>query len=298
MHILFIDTNAAICHQWIKQLEVLKQSTLLKRMPRITIHNLLIHDLLLGLDHVPNETKNGIDSTYVVTPSNSLLYMGGGFDQSLLQLLLIGTGSSDYKRLEKLIQNQALNRYKGYVAPNTIHPVSLLKTAGITQLLTNSLALANWNITELIQIPSMVVPSKIEQLETVFDFMWGLLNHLSMTFTTATSQLDDHSNVVIPGIGTGYGQLDTSDVAKVMMYAVGIFHLELDHLGENQQHLARLILILFLLRKNYRLLENEYDLLELESLMTDKGRYYDFDSSTATGVPDWESLLLFVRTEV
>lgn len=295
MHILFIDTNAAMCHQWIKQLEVLKLcsvSHLLRHMPQVSIHNCLIHDLLLGIDNVSAATRKGIDSTYVVTPSNSLLYMGGGFDRSLLQLLLIGTGHSDYKVLEKLIQRQALVHHNGYVAPNTVHPVSLRNNRDITHLLTNSMAVANWNVTELVQIPSMVVPSKIDQLETVFDFMWRLVTHLMMT---VSSSQQEHLNVVIPGIGTGYGNLDSANVARIMMYAVAIFYMDLDHLGHNQ-HLTRLLLVLFLLRKNYQLFENEYDLLELEALMSDKGKYYDFGSDSSD-VLDWEDLLLFVKTE-
>ena len=60
-----------------------------------------------------NNTGN-TSKTSIVTPANSLNYMGGGFDLHLLNAILLGTNHT-FKQLENIIQNHQLQKFQGYL---------------------------------------------------------------------------------------------------------------------------------------------------------------------------------------
>lgn len=191
-------------------------------------------------------------TTAIVSPANSLSYMGGGFDRAVLDTL---TGeNTHYKILEAAIQQKALARHNGYIVPATVHKIDLAHAYRTANIDYHTTVAWRKRITTLIQVPTMVVPEQISK-ETVFDCMWNVLVECGQTANT----------VVLPAIGAGYGGVDPYVVGQVMAGAVGLFHMEM-------APLARSAAILLFTGRDYRRFGLPSDISELEKYMTEEGR--------------------------
>lgn len=240
-------------------------------------------------DFVSSHSLSGTTST--VSPGNSLSYMGGGFDKYLLQSMLLGTNVSDYKVVERLIQDAKLRQSNGYLIPNHIYRTNLLQLPTYKGYnYRDSLIYKNLGVDELIQIPTMMVPEKIHSVRHLFDSIWSLLSHIQEygverehqrdAVCNGAEQVRQVQNLIIPGIGTGYGHLNEFELTKIMIFAMFVFHLDFQMANSRLNQLKKSMLILFFFNKDYRLFQNETDLLELESLISDYGKSVELEPDT------------------
>ncbi|CCG22540.1 hypothetical protein CORT_0B08350 [Candida orthopsilosis Co 90-125] len=236
-------------------------------------------------DFVSTHQLSGTAST--VSPGNSLSYMGGGFDKYLLQSMLLGTTVTDYKVIEHLIQDAKLRQSNGYLIPNHIYRTNLLQLPiykGYNYR--DSLIYKNLGVDELIQIPTMIVPEKIHSVRHLFDSIWSLLSHIQEYDVLGgkedpkrDGEIRQIQNLIIPGIGTGYGHLNEFESTKIMIFAMFVFHLDLKT-NTRLNQLKKSMLILFFFNKDYRLFQNETDLQELENLISDYGKSVELKPDT------------------
>ncbi|KAI5954727.1 hypothetical protein KGF57_003750 [Candida theae] len=251
-------------------------------------------------DFVSNHQLSGNTST--VSPGNSLGYMGGGYDKHLLQSMLLGTDITDYKVVEHLIQDARLRQGNGYMIPNHIYRTDLLQLPiyqGYNYR--DSLIYKNLGVEELIQIPTMMVPEKIHSVRHLFDSIWSLLSHIQGYGMTSGEETENNSssngkdsgklrqiqNLIIPGVGTGYGHLNEFESTKIMIFAMFVFHLDLKsstksngYVSSRLDQLKKSMLILFFFNKDYRLFQNEIDVSEMESLISDYGKNVELKSDS------------------
>lgn len=168
----------------------------------------------------------------VASASNSLCFMGGGFDRAILE-----SRDDDYKSLERIVQAQALERYHGYMPRSTTMAMEL--DAHV----------------KLIVCPTMVVPERTTP-ETVFDCMWNVL-------VEAEKERVEH--LVLPAFGAGYGGIDADVVARIMAGAIALFHMPVP------SPLARLVAVLLFLRKSIEAFEIEEDIAQLKAYVSGYG---------------------------
>lgn len=209
-------------------------------------------------------------SSAIVSPANSLSYMGGGFDKAILDELT-GHANSHYKTLEAAIQQKALYHHNGYIVPGSVHIVDLAMAYRAANIDFHTTVAWQKRITTLIQAPTMVVPEPISR-QAVFDCMWSVLVESRGVADT----------IILPALGAGYGGVDAHLVGQLMAGALGIFHMDLPPL-------ARSVAILLFTGKDYRKLGLASDIAELEQYLTDKGRLVTFDSSEWPMA--WDSLI-------
>lgn len=231
------------------------------------VHGSLAH--LLG-------SRPVVGSVAIVSPANSLSYMGGGFDRAILETLT-GSANFNYKLLEAAIQRKALDYHNGYIVPGSVHKVDLESAYRAANINFHSTVAWQKRVTTLIQAPTMVVPEPISG-QNVFDTMWSVL----------VESRGVADVVILPAFGNGYGKVDPDVVARVMAGALGIFHLEVPPL-------ARGVAILLFTGKNYRNLGLPGDVAELEHYLTREGRQVDPDS--IDWPMPWEQLTRCVKLE-
>lgn len=193
--------------------------------------------------------------TALVSPGNSLSFMGGGYDRGLAEFL-----ETDYKKLERKIQAQALAKHAGYISPGSV----------------NTIALDSKQYTTLIQAPTMVVPETTTG-PIVFDCIWNVM---------LAAQNSKVENTILPAFGAGYGEIDPAVVARVMTGAIGIFHMPAP------APLARLVAVLFFLGKNYRAFGIPGDIADLEQYVSEHGKKLAGDDCEGPWPMSWEELTL------
>jgi hypothetical protein len=293
LNLVFIDMNPKVHNQWqvhyqniVKSLDqygVKYRNEYVYHFQNSSIHSLLLGDTNFGsgsrlledsnINKLVEEHNSGKPSnsrlektlpfgkSAVMTPTNSLSYMGGGFDRYLVEALL----KLRYHDFKTQLQTYCLNKFQGYTPVNTVNSVNLLEALDDYS---RSQAYKSWNLTDLICIPSMVVPEAASSTQgptNIFDTIWNLLLHIE-------NELVDTENVIIPGIGTGYGNLDTNTATYSMLMATFIFNLQLSTKDPRLRQLKKSLLILFLFNKNYKDLINIDDLQELEKdILTEYG---------------------------
>lgn len=205
-------------------------------------------------------------ATAIVTPTNSLSYMGAGFDRHLVESLLIGTGINDYKVLERLLQEHHLCANEGLLPLHSVKPIPIRELCSKSEVhLHNATVCRNWNIEWIISVPTMVVPSKMGSASELFHSMWEVMTRVKNDMSTVR-------NIFIPGIGTGYGGLREDAVARVIIGATLINQLQVSGIDRRVSQLKKSVLVLFLLRQDYRKFEIGLDIKELETHITDYGK--------------------------
>ncbi|KAJ7598137.1 hypothetical protein C8J56DRAFT_1000123 [Mycena floridula] len=153
----------------------------------------------------------------MVSPANSLGIMDGGYDLELS--LAFGTDKWD---LTNHCQSHLRSLWHGYAPPGTCTIIP------IPESMTNQ-----WNATSLAVIPTMRVPENVAwHRDLVYNSMWSLLVSIghwnSSADDQANSELADNpkrpiSSVLIPGLGTGVGNIGAERCARQMILAVKHF---------------------------------------------------------------------------
>ncbi|OBA21507.1 macro domain-like protein [Metschnikowia bicuspidata var. bicuspidata NRRL YB-4993] len=183
-------------------------------------------------------------NTAVVSPANSLCFMGGGFDRGIAELL--GERGSGYRAVEAAIQNHVLSRHHGFVPPQASSVVDLQEALGGGHA-------SGSKITHLVLSPTMAVPERISYT-TVFYCMWNTLLAMDGPFDT----------VVLPAIGAGYGGVPAAVAAATISGALGLFYMRMG------SPLNRGAAVLLFLRKDYRALGIPADIARIESVVAHK----------------------------
>ncbi|GME82020.1 unnamed protein product [Ambrosiozyma monospora] len=111
-------------------------------------------------------------TTTMVSPGNSIGYMGGGFDKALAELFSPTGNPDNWKDTEVAVQSNLLDGYKGYLTPTNANLIEF-KTDSFFQ---NSKA---WNLlsaNSILHIPTMRVPRRLyhgpEDTLEIFDWVW------------------------------------------------------------------------------------------------------------------------------
>lgn len=242
MRFIIVTTNKTVARALETELE--KVNPFIPHAASVSVvHGSLAHYLHA---HKVNGT------TAIVSPANSLSYMGGGFDRAILETLT-GQSDFDYKLLEAAIQRKALDYHNGYIVPGSVHKVDLESAYRAANINFHTTVAWHKRVTTLVQAPTMVVPEPILGTR-VFDTMWSIL-------VESRSVAD---SVVLPALGAGYGMVDPGVVGQAMAGAIGIFFWEMPPL-------ARSVAILLFTGKDYRKLGLPLDIAELEQYLTPDG---------------------------
>ncbi|RCK60393.1 hypothetical protein Cantr_08289 [Candida viswanathii] len=264
MKLIFVDSNPLMVKCWTHHHQLL--STIFKTynfLPRndfkFRFYNRTIEDMVVNF-------KFNTGNTSIITPANSLSYMGGGFDLYLLSAMLLGTNLI-YKDLESIIQNYQLLKYQGYLVTNQTYKINLLDLPDFDYK--STLVYQNWNLLELIMIPTMIIPEKINSISHLFDSMWNLMNSVD------AGSVD---TLIVPGLGTGSGNLNEYESTKIMLFAIFLFNLSFGKEPTRLTQLKKSLLILFFFNKDYRKLRNPADIEELEvNVISEYGRQREFE---------------------
>ncbi|GME96646.1 unnamed protein product [[Candida] boidinii] len=79
---------------------------------RIEIYNPSATNFTQFTRNIKSSKSQGV--TTIVSPGNSLGYLGGGFDKAIAEIF---TTDSDWKSTERYLQKKLLNRFNGYLTP-------------------------------------------------------------------------------------------------------------------------------------------------------------------------------------
>lgn len=301
--IILINNNSSIsaCLQThLDQLLPLVSNNL-HNFPSVKILSLSIDDFIRNEPSSPSKSVS-----LVASPGNSLSLMGGGFDKYLLQALSLTHSTPpsspiDYKILESSIHKYSMNKYNGYIPSKTANLIDLPSV--LTDFdYKSSVAYQNHKIEKLLSLPTMIVPESIPIFDPslVFDSIWNILCTIKQY--NQENKCSTINTLILPGFGTGYGQLNIQQSTKLMVAAITFFHLKFDKISKNNKipdelgnDLGKSILILFLLNKNYLNFENSYDINNLSSVGISKyglERAKSFNNHTnLTGLMDWQELI-------
>lgn len=266
MKLVFVDSNPLMVKCWTHHYQVL--STIYKSYNffhrndfKFRFYNHTIQEMVVKFKF--NSGKSSI-----VTPANSLSYMGGGFDLYLLEAMLLGTNFT-YKYLENIIQNYQLLKYQGYLITNQIYKINLLELPDFDYK--STLIYQNWNLLELIEIPTMIIPEKIHSISHLFDSIWNLMHNIDPNVI---------DTLILPGIGTGYGNLNEYESTKIMLFAIFLYNISFGKNPTRFDHLKKSLLVLFFFNKDYRKLRNPGDIEELETnVISEYGKNIQFEEN-------------------
>lgn len=257
LNLIFVDTNPTVYQQWQAHYQ-----NILRSLDNFSERNEYVHYFYKGsINQLLKQKKVHSGRTAVMTPTNSLSYMGGGFDKFLLEALL----EDRYRDIKTQLQTYCLKRFNGYTPVNTVNHVNLLEAI---ENYAEYPAYKTWTLSDMVCIPSMVVPEAVTPTQgptNIFDTIWNLLLHLEV-------ELPGTQTIIMPGIGTGYGNLDTSTATYCMLVATFLFNLDLPAVNLRLSQLKKSLMILFLFNKDYKSLMNSDDLQELEKhILTEYG---------------------------
>lgn len=212
---------------------------------RIEIYNPSATNFTQFTRNIKSSKSQGV--TTIVSPGNSLGYLGGGFDKAIAEIF---TTDSDWKSTERYLQKKLLNRFNGYLTPSNANLIEFNSQEYYEKS-------KSWNLlrcNSILHLPTMRIPKpllisefsnsnsnndyKIIQnyykdtdlrkwLGFVFDCTWEILSTVNLANLKVLKWKDDRhaiiDTIIIPGIGTGYGNLPMDTVAKAMISAITIF---------------------------------------------------------------------------
>lgn len=200
MRVVLVDKSPVLCRHWSSQIQsFLRAKQPLEAIGRevtLEVQNKAIEQL---------QVFNG--STVVVTPGNSAGLMGGGIDLAIRDCF-VGVDSSA-EAVQKHVLEQ-LQAYKPPGAPTMVHfPIEMIM---------GSVAQMNWNCSELVHLPTMRVPERIQETpkhfhKHLFDWTWNVISMVNPSVDT----------LIIPGLGTGFGAAPLNICANAMIAAITIF---------------------------------------------------------------------------
>ncbi|VEU19985.1 DEKNAAC100138 [Brettanomyces naardenensis] len=245
IRIVLLDLNKSICDAWLKSLEEFNRSPYSKSNllwfdspVEIYVHNGSFESLSEELEMKPKypyvrssdyhyQITSAYTTTTVLSPGNSVGYMGGGFDRVLANLF--SHNDFTWKHAEMHVQSQLLDQYKGYLTPGNANLIEFHSDA----FYRDSKAWNLLNANSILHLPTMRVPRPLVNLSTlelyrfVFDCTWELLSTVNKAnIETLKWKEDKHAvidTLLLTGIGTGYGGVPIEIVGKAMIAAIVIF---------------------------------------------------------------------------
>lgn len=206
--IVLLDTNEKLCELWRKELQALRRVLPhFGKIGGVPVEIDVHHGTLSSLSGLP------LGQTSIVSPGNSYGFLGGGFDLAIAKFFNPG----DWKDFEREFQTKLYQQTKGYATRGHMVQLDMKWTEPWTQIQCDS----------ILHIPTMRVPKKIhrEPLELnrlIFDLTWDLLAVLTR-FNNRVSLDQCISNVIVPGMATGYGGVPLDICSKAMCYAIAIY---------------------------------------------------------------------------
>lgn len=244
--IVLLDLNKSICDAWTKSVHDFNKTAYSTKnlvwfdVPvEIHVHNgsfaSLAEELKLqptlkceGQHGYHQQISRNYATTTILSPGNSIGYMGGGFDKALANLF--SHGNFGWKHTEKHVQSQLLDLYKGYLTPENANLIEF----STDSFYCDSKAWNTLSANSILHMPTMRVPrplttatSVIEQYRYVFDCTWELLSTVNKANIETLKWEDDRhaviNTMVLTGIGTGYGGIPVQIVGKAMVAAIVIF---------------------------------------------------------------------------
>ncbi len=244
--IVLLDLNKSICDAWAKSIHDFNKSLFSTKdlawfdVPvEIHVHNGSFSSLGKELKKRPafryegqegyhKEISKNYTTTTILSPGNSIGYMGGGFDKALANLF--SHGDFSWRHTEKHVQGQLLDLYKGYLTPTNANLIEF----STDSFYRDSKAWNTLSANSILHMPTMRVPrplvtatSEIEQYRYVFDCTWELLSTINKANIETLKWGDDRhaviSTMILTGIGTGYGGIPVHIVGKAMVAAIVIF---------------------------------------------------------------------------
>lgn len=271
LRIILIDSNPLVINAWSKQLRSTESYLSSKYSLSLSIetHQGLLCDL-------PVETNK---RTAIVSPANSVGGMGGGFDEALCDLF---SPKNDLGKDEVIKSVESWVKkfiHHGYTPLGSAHVVEFYNCPGFS----NSKAWRTLNASSIVVVPTMRVPKSLYTLEGcetqavldsknqsivafIFDCIWEALSAVDRHNIKYDLEAHKDSEIagridtlVIPGLGTGYGNLPIDLVSKGMIGALNIWGLQLRE--NNEKHAHRGLLCLKFLGEDYRMFESQ-DVLE------------------------------------
>lgn len=269
LKVVLVDSNPVLVEAWNRQLRSAQRFS----RPRFPL-TLAVETHRGYLSTLPVH-RDG--RTAVVSPANSIGGMGGGFDEALCRLFNTGE-----EAVEVGVSNQVeswIRRYlhHGYTPLGTAHVVEFYDFPHFRHSQAWNLLHAN----SIVVVPTMRVPRSIytvnendpaetvdtknrEVVSFVFDCIWEALcavNRHNERLTQDERSAKENDNIqgevntlVIPGLGTGYGNLPIELVAKGMVGALSIWGSELN--GGKRNSVDRGVMCLAFLGEEYTLFNN------------------------------------------
>ncbi|QPG76372.1 hypothetical protein FOA43_003760 [Brettanomyces nanus] len=245
LRIVLLDFNKSLCDAWSKYLGEFERSpystdnlTWFDQPVEISVHNGSFASLSEKLSMTPKLPYTGkpdyhknitvnYTTTTILSPGNSVGYMGGGFDKALANLF--SHGDFTWKHSEHHVQEQLLNLYKGYLTPTNANLIEFHTDSFYRDSKAWNLLSAN----SILHMPTMRVPrplisdSNLQLYRFVFDCTWELLSTVNKANIETLKWKDDRhafiDTVILTGIGTGYGGVPMEIVGKAMIAAIVIF---------------------------------------------------------------------------
>lgn len=286
LKVVLVDTNPLLVKAWNAQINSIKQYSKFKfKFPSSTLSIETHHGYLSSL---PVETKL---RSAIVSPANSIGGMGGGFDESLCDLFtpFENKPGKIYNPVESWIRKYL---HHGYTPLGTAHVIEFYNFPKFEL----SKAWLNLHANSIVVLPTMRIPHSIYEIKNtdsqdridirnehvvkfVFDCIWETLcavnrhNERIVAFKRSnlipTIDSDDDiqgtvDTLIIPGLGTGYGNLPIELVAKGMIGALSIWGLDLE--VNTKTTIDRGLMCLSFLGENYKLFHND-DICRSEKLM-------------------------------
>lgn len=265
--IVFLDISEKFTTLLKKTFIAANNALLQRNIPPIKYH------VFLGsLDELINSWKSiqppnsKIDNFVICTPGNSLGFMNGGFDGSLVKSI---NGSSTK------FQDYLLDKSNSYTPPGTVNKINLFEVLGNDYK--NSKSWELMKIETILHCPTMIVPEEILDENMVFNCMWNIFN-----------STERNSNLIIPGFGTGYGSILLERAAMDMVAATILHKMEIS------QPLKRSLLILIYLGKQYQKLLNKEDIGTFEKVLN-KSLYEEYRKFYIKSTNSWNQLFDCVK---
>lgn len=287
LKIVLVDSNPLLVNAWNKQIQsILKYNGQLKSTVSIEVHQGTLSSL--------NPIHENNRKTTIVSPANSIGGMGGGFDEALCELYTTNVGKeTKLASIETFIRNHLRH---GYTPLGTAHILEFHDFPNFKE----SVAWKKFRANSIVVIPTMRVPKSIytvlkedsiytirvkhlEIVRFVFDCVWEIMCAVSRHNEKNQEGFENDihgkiDNIILPGLGTGYGGLPTDLVSKGMIGALSLWGLKLGSIDKYE--LYRGVICLAFLREDYTVFDNDEftDIFEkidgFNILDSDVGEFY------------------------
>lgn len=222
MKIVFMDHNGPMCKAWSKDLKLLTDQLQLqlkwnKQYIKFSVQNAKLQDL---------EMNNQYGRTAIVSPGNSLGYLGGGLDKHIGEVF---SPNKNHKDAERFILDGLKN---GYRPPGTVKIITIPD-----EKLRRSVAFEKLQANSIIHAPTMRSPINLVKdlgeshaYRLIFDITWQILTEVDAFNKNLHIKGGDRiETIVLAGLGTGYGKIPYEMASKSMLAAIGIFTSHFTH---------------------------------------------------------------------